>query len=172
MGGPGLRVAAAVAAGLFGGVVALAAPAAAATVCNNSTLASGDTIDCSFPGTYTMTIPSGVTTMTATVTGAGGGGSSILGAAGGRGRSVVLTGVTLPPGTLKLRVVVGAGGNEQDSNNVANAGASGGGGSGLYALGIANVLVAKLAVAGGGGGAAFGSIGMLALTRKRIQAPG
>lgn len=90
-------------------------------------------------GSYTFTVPTGVTTFTVQVTGAGGGGGS---ASGGGGCRVTYTYTGQTPGTVIPLVVGGAG----QSNAVGWAISGSGGGASTFASG------GDLIVAGGGGG--------------------
>ena len=98
----------------------------------------------------TFTVPAGVTTVTITAIGAGGGGSTDLflpGAFGGAGARVTGTFVVTPGTTLK--VIVGGGGSAGAPALPGLPGAGGGGG-GSFVFDASNALL--IAAGGGGGG--------------------
>ena len=96
------------------------------------------------PGSYSWTVPDGVTTIEVVATGGGGGGGG-GGYAGGNGGVVTAT-LSVTPGQI-LPLVVGGGG-------VFTTDAGGGGGSSNVDAGAADQVIA-----GGGGGAGYGSPG-------------
>jgi hypothetical protein len=96
----------------------------------------------------TFTVPAGVTSITITAKGAGGGSGSGGGSVGGSGVGEVGTYAVVPGASLN--VLVGGGGTSAF-------GGGGGGGSFVYSSGAASPLIA--AGAGAGGGAVAGGIG-------------
>ena len=107
----------------------------------------------SFPntGSYTWTVPAGVTSIQAVVTGAGGGGNQ-GGSRGGSGATVTAT-LPVTPGEV-LNLVVGGGGGPGNSA-VAQGGSGGGGASNITTGDVASGGQA-LIIAGGGGGSGNG----------------
>jgi hypothetical protein len=108
----------------------------------------------SFPtvGSYTWTVPVGVTSIQAVVTGAGGGGNT-LGSVGGSG-AIVTANLSVTPGEV-LNLVVGGGGGIGNSSPSAQGGAGGGGASSI-GYGTPATGGQILIVAGAGGGAGDG----------------
>ena len=108
----------------------------------------------SFPtvGSYTWTVPVGVTSIQAVVTGAGGGGNT-LGSFGGSGAVVTAT-LAVTPGEV-LNLVVGGGGGIGNSGPYSQGGAGGGGASSI-GYGTPATGGQTLIVAGAGGGAGDG----------------
>ena len=108
----------------------------------------------SFPtaGSYTWTVPVGVTSIQAVVTGAGGGGN-ITGSVGGSGAIVTAT-LSVIPGEV-LNLVVGGGGGAGNSSPYSQGGA-GGGGSSSIGFGTTASGGQTLIVAGAGGGSGDG----------------
>jgi hypothetical protein len=100
-------------------------------------------------GTFTFTVPAGVTSITVSAWGGGGAGGGVVGqtkgGGGGEGGSFVRGTISVTPGT-PYTVVVGSGGTG-NSGNGTNGGASSFGGSGLF-----NAI-------GGAGGAVGNSFG-------------
>jgi len=103
------------------------------------------------PGSYTWTVPDGVTSIQIVATGGGGGASSLgtgSGGNGGNGGIVTATLAVTPGGTLSLYVGGGGAGINQTG------GGGGGGGSTNVNAGTANQMIA-----GGGGGGGGGNDG-------------
>lgn len=108
------------------------------------------------PGTYTFTLPSGVTTVTAKVWGAGGGarqhtdGGHHGGGSGGFTNATLTVGGPVSAGATLTIVVGGKGGNPTAGSNGGGAGGStGAGGGGRSEVKVGSTV---LAIAGGGGG--------------------
>lgn len=133
----------------------------------------------STPGSYTVVLPSGVSELTYTVSGAGGGGGGTdagsPGGNGGRGATVSGTATGLSGGTLTVYVggggggggsgggaaggsagsnggSLGGGGGGGNSGPSPYSGSGGGGGSGSYIQVDSNVIAVAGGGAGGGGG--------------------
>ena len=131
-----------------------------------STAAATETF--SSPGSYSFTVPAGVTSVTLTATGAAGGRSASGTAGGGQGAVVTAT-VPVPAGE-QLSVAVGAPGGTGGTGGTggggaggaaANGGAGGGGASVVSLASSAAGSSPPLVVAGGGGGGAGGGGGGL-----------
>lgn len=108
----------------------------------NVTVSCATILSYTVPGSYTWTVPDGVTSIQIVATGGGGGGS--FGYAGGNGGVVTATIGVTPGDTLSLEV--GGGG--------LYSGTGGGGGSSNVNAGTSNQIIA-----GGGGGAGGGAAG-------------
>ena len=111
----------------------------------------------STPGTYTVVVPAGVTSVPFTL--AGGGGGSTGTSTGGSGGSITGT-ITLPsnPTGTELKVLVAGGGTSGGTGGSAGYAAGGAGGSSSAAGGggasaIETATGTPIVVAGGGGGA-------------------
>jgi hypothetical protein len=153
--------------------VALAAASPAATAADGNCQPSGDKVVCTFdtPGTWSWTVPAGVTQATFEVFGAQGGrGGETDGGQGGLGGEAKATFFDLQPNS-KLQVNVGGAGQAGgDTNGAGQGGLNGGGdGGGSYGpgggggAGASDVrfdtdssgdfaLAERIIVAGGGGG--------------------
>ena len=156
--GAGMRRAFAVAASItmVAGVMVWSAPAASAGpgCSDGSAPALLSSVTCAVAGTYTLTVPTGTTSVDADVIGAGGGaGYPARAHIGGNGAEVTGS-LTLPAGTAYLYVIVGAAGSGDNHGT-----STGGGGSAVMALDGGHSLLAKLAIAGGGGGGAYNGDG-------------
>ncbi len=147
---------------LFAGVLLVAglavvpaSPASAVPACVGGLApALLSTVTCSVAGSYTVTVPTGTTSVVVDAVGAGGGaGYPARSHIGGNGGEVIGT-ATLPAGTAYLYVIVGAAGTG-DNHGIS----SGGGASAIMALDSDSLLLAKLAIAGGGGGGAYNGDG-------------
>jgi hypothetical protein len=103
----------------------------------------------STPGSYTWTVPDGVTSIQVVVTGGGGGGGGpgggYTGGSGGDGAVVTGT-LTVVPGD-NLNLVVGGGGGTGTDGTPSYGSGGGGGGASFVNAGTANQLIS-----GGGGG--------------------
>jgi hypothetical protein len=112
------------------------------------------TVNNTTPGTTTWTAPSGVTSISLSMTGGGGGGGGVNGGAGG----LVSGTLAVTPGVTYTLVVAGGGGSSSVRTGGIGGGGSGGsgggagGGGGSYFSNGATLLAA----AGGGGGAQAG----------------
>ena len=146
-----------------------------------STFTTGTaTVTKNLVGTYTLTVPAGITTFTFTMSGAGGG-SGNGGAAGGAGGTVSGT-ITIPnsPTPTLFTVVVGGGGGGGTGvggaggasgvgcalggiggagGGTTNAGGGGGGSTCLYLLGAPDGTIVSVGGGGGGGGNGTGTGG-------------
>ncbi len=118
------------------GALATASALSLALVGPWASTARADTTTFSTPGTYSWTVPAGVTTITFEVAGGGGGGGRGT-ATGGHG-AIVSSTLSVAPGQV-LSLVVGGGGGH----------GGGGGGGGASSL---DDSAGALVVAGGGGG--------------------
>lgn len=126
------------------GQTALSGPAWAATCTDGASLAAGDPVACTAPGTYTFAVPAGATSVTVDIVGAGGlGGWDFTQLATGGNGAEISGRAPLPAGTAKLLAVVGA-------HGLSTAGA---GGSALFAQDANGTVLATIAIAGAGGGA-------------------
>jgi hypothetical protein len=133
----------------FAGVPsALALPSSPCTT--GSTPAVHTVVTCDVPGSYTLTVPPGTTSVDLDAVGAGGGaGYPANSHIGGNAAEVTGT-LTLPLNTAFLYVIVGSGGTGGNSDA-----ATGGDGSAVFAEDAGHALIRKLAIAGGGGGGAY-----------------
>ena len=135
----------------------LIAPTARATsspCTDGSTPALLTTVSCTSAGSYTLTVPTGTTSVDADLIGAGGGaGYPARAHIGGNAAEVTGT-LTLPAGTAYLYVMVGTAGTGDNHGT-----STGGGGSAVLAEDSGHALLAKLAIAGGGGGGAYNGDG-------------
>ena len=112
------------------------------------------TVTCALPGNYTVTVPTGTTSVVMDAVGAGGGaGYPARQHIGGNAGEVAGT-ATLPTGTAYLYIMVGAAGTG-DNHGVS----SGGGASAVMAEDNTHAFLAKLAIGGGGGGGAYNGDG-------------
>jgi hypothetical protein len=116
---------------------------------NTGTLGvSGTAASYTSAGTYSWTAPAGVTSVTVTLVGSGGGNSFAAGGAGG-----LVTGtLTVTPGTTYY-IAVGQGGGTATGTG---AGGVGGGYAGIFTTSIA--FVNAICIAGGGGGGGSSSV--------------
>jgi hypothetical protein len=117
-----------------------------------------NTLSFTTPGSYTWTVPAGLTSISVVATGGGGGGGGITGgfstgSAGGAG-AIVSSTLTVTPGQV-LDIVVGGGGQAGTNGPNGACGAGGGGG------GSTNVDAGSSdqIIAGGGGGGGPGDCG-------------
>jgi hypothetical protein len=111
------------------------------------------------PGSYTWTVPAGVTSVSIAATGGGGGGGGSLGMAAGAsgGAGAVVNSILTVTSGQTLNLTVGGGGIAGTSNTVGVGvgwGGGGGGGSSNIDAGTAHQIIAG---GGGGGGGSEGS---------------
>jgi Glycine rich protein len=115
----------------------------------------------SFTSDGTFVVPSGVTTISVTLTGAAGGSCLQFGSGGAAGRGAIVTAdLPVTPGST-LNIFVGSRGTNASNGSVVNGGANGGGNGGGQGSGGGgatdirsggSALPNRIAVAGGGGG--------------------
>lgn len=149
---------------LFGATSASAAPAACT---DGSAPAANSSVACTTPGSYTLAVPAGVTTVDLAAIGAGGGAGYPARAHIGGNAAQVTGALTLPADTAFVYVIVGAGGGGNNSGT-----GYGGGGSGVFALDSGHQLIAKLAIAGAGGGGSYNGDGGNAGSAGTSENPG
>jgi len=133
--------------------------AVAATVGNVNITCMANTVSFTTPGSYTWTVPAGITSVSIVATGGGGGGGGALvgdaGAPGGAG-AIVSSTLTVTPGQT-LNLVVGGGGGAGTSTPAPTPtpawGGGAGGGSSNIDVGTDHQIIAG--GGGGGGGAVF-----------------
>jgi hypothetical protein len=138
---------------LFGGLTTVSLAATTALMVGTASASPATLFTSTAPGTYTVTVPSGVTTVTITAVG-GTGGASPFGPGGGG--AIVSVPASVAPGD-SLSVTVGANGGgwqtagpggpgEGSGGSSTGPGGGGGGGSAVYDA------ATPLVIAGGGGG--------------------
>jgi hypothetical protein len=112
------------------------------------------TVNCDSPGNYTITVPTGTTSVDLDAIGGGGGaGYPARQHIGGNAAEATGT-LTLPNGTTYVYVIVGAAGTGDNHGT-----STGGGASAVIAEDSEHDILAKVAIAGGGGGGAYNGDG-------------
>src|SRR5687768_18179562 len=141
-------LAVALALGAPGGEPARPAAAQGPTGCTTSVVGTDVTITCATPGSYTWTVPTGLSVATFDVYGAqGGSGGGSAGGRGGRARASVSL---VPEQTLQINV----GGRGNDASSLSEgSGGFGGGASGGPAI-LSGSGESDIGSGGGGGGGA------------------
>lgn len=131
-------------------------PSVSSNITNVSVACSASIVSYTTPGSYSWTVPAGVTSMQVIAIGGGGGGSGIesnsgIGSSGGSGAQVTAT-LSVTSGQVIALVVGGGGtGGLSEPNGICGVGGGGGGASSID-VGNADQVIAGGAGAGGGGG--------------------